>query len=166
MRIDFKEKYPLLFRNEDPMEPINLFGNECPKGWDNLLDNTFRLLYSKYNHHKKDLNFWKTKTPCDYFSQEKIYESIIIAENNFKDAEDNLPTVAQCKSKFGSLRLYCDNVNEYSQGVIDMAESMSCYTCEYCGNKGKASGGRWITTLCSSCEENSKKNLDSNGGTV
>jgi hypothetical protein len=166
MRIDFQEKYPLIFRNKDPMEPINMFGNECPKGWDELLDTTFRLIYNKYKYRKDDLKFWSTKTPCDHFTEEKIKDSLVRAEVEFKKAEENLPIVAQCKSKFGSLRLYCDNVNEYSQGVIDMAESISCFTCEFCGSKGKPSGGRWITTLCPSCEENSKKKLASDIGVV
>ena len=160
MRIDFKEKYPLLFRSEDPMEPINMFGNECDKGWDNLLDRTFRLLYSRYKQAKSSLDIWKTATEDQYRTPEKIAENIAYSEKEMEVRLDEMPIVVQCKSKFGGLRLYCDNLHPYASGVIDMAETISVYTCEFCGENGKPTGGRWVTTLCSSCEEKSKKPVD------
>ena len=160
MGIDFKEKYPLLFRNKDAMQPINMFGNECAKGWDFLLDETFRLLYSRYKQAKSSLEFWKTAQVDDFRTPEKIAESIKFFEKDVEDRFNELPIVVQCKSKFGSLRLYCDNLHPYASGVIDMAEVISAYTCEVCGEKGKPTGGRWITTLCEVCEKKEKKPVD------
>ena len=44
---EFAEKFPLLFRNKDEREPINLFGIECRSGWRSLLNNAFTLIYNK-----------------------------------------------------------------------------------------------------------------------
>jgi hypothetical protein len=149
----FKEKYPLLFRNEDPMEPINMFGIECSKGWNDLLNSTFHLLHAKYKAKLNEVNFWKKKDPDDSYSREKIDEYIALYEEELKQAELEVPIVEQCKEKFGTLRLYCSNTNDYSKGVIDMAETMSASICEICGGGGKLSGKRWVSTLCPPCAE-------------
>ena len=68
---------------------------------------------------------------------------------------------SQIKEKFGGLRAYCYGADEHIRGAIDMAESMSCITCEVTGEKGKLrkqrkneEGGEpipaWIKTLCDS----------------
>lgn len=157
----FKEKYPLLFRNEDPMEPINIFGIECRKGWDNLLNAAFSTLYSEYNMLKHSLNFWKTMEPDDHRSQSEIDESIIDCEKKLKEAEEKLPIVEQCKEKFGTLRLYCSNLNYFSKGVVYMAEAISEFTCEVCGDSGTLSGRRWVSTLCPECTKERDNKLTS-----
>lgn len=150
----FKEKYPLLFRNEDPMEPINMFGIECSSGWDVLLNSTFHLLYSKYKAKLNALNFWKKMEADDTHSKEKIDEYIAIYEEELKQVASEVPIIDQCKEKFGTLRLYCSNTNFYFEGVIDMAETMSSYICEICGSgDAKLSGRGWVSTLCPPCTE-------------
>ena len=57
-------------------------------------------------------------------------------------------TVDQCKEKFGTLRFYYEGGDEYINGLVSMAESMSEVTCEVCGNPGKRRAGGWIKTLC------------------
>jgi hypothetical protein len=60
----------------------------------------------------------------------------------------------QIKEKFGTLRLYpAGGYDEYTSGVISMAESISSVTCERCGNAGSRRGGGWIVTLCDACAE-------------
>lgn len=64
---------------------------------------------------------------------------------------------SQIKEKFGGLRAYCYNADEFIRGAIDMAESMSYITCEVSGDKGKPRKQRydsnnnivpaWIKTL-------------------
>ena len=67
----------------------------------------------------------------------------------------------QVKEKFGGLRFYVDGSDDYTDGLISMAVSLSYCTCETCGNVGKPNERGWITTLCESCreEENTQRNL-------
>ena len=156
--MNFREKYPLLFRNTDPQEPINLFGIECRKGWYDLLDCTFRTLYSRYKSTVHSLKYWENAKPNEFYTQEKIDQIVIEEKEKLNLIESELPVIDQCKEKFGTLRLYCSNINPYSQGIIDLAEEMSGHICEICGNSGKTSGTRWVSTLCTMCSE--KKTLD------
>jgi hypothetical protein len=150
----FEEKYPLLFRNKDEMEPINLFGIECRQGWKSLLNNAFALLYNKYKYSLDTYLYWKEKEPKDSATQEKLEES----KQRLQEVEAQLPVVAQIKEKFGTLRFYCDNVNDYARGVIDMTEALSAEICEVCGGRGKHVGGRWVQTLCENCNTSSTTN--------
>ena len=61
--------------------------------------------------------------------------------------------VTQVKEKFGTLRFYYDGGDEYIDGLVSLAESMSACTCETCGSPGKTVGGGWLTTLCESHAE-------------
>ena len=70
-----------------------------------------------------------------------------IDDNNKPQAE-----AVQVKEKFGGLRFYLNGADEYIQGMVSLAETMSYSTCESCGvttdimhTKG------WIKTLCKSC---------------
>lgn len=56
--------------------------------------------------------------------------------------------VEQIKEKFGSLRFYAQGGDEFTDGAISFAESLSSSMCEECGNQGKRVGGDWIRTLC------------------
>ena len=42
----------------------------------------------------------------------------------------------QVKEKFGGLRFYVNHGTPYIDGAINMAEAVSYYTCESCGNLG------------------------------
>ena len=148
-----KEKYPLLFRNEDPMEPINMFGIECNKGWFDLLDTTFNTLYARYKSTLLQFQFWKKLEPDDNYTASKIEQYVLEYEEKLKKEKEALPIVEQCKQKFGTLRLYCSNTNDYSDGIISMAERMSEYICDICGNSGKLSGTNSASTTCSVCSK-------------
>lgn len=64
----------------------------------------------------------------------------------------------QIKEKFGSLRAYAYNADEYIRGAIEMAEGISCITCEITGDKGKyrykkrnpdgSIVNAWVRVLC------------------
>ena len=60
--------------------------------------------------------------------------------------------VHQVKEKFGTLRFYISGGDEYVQGLVRMAESMSSVTCESCGNPGESRYGNWIHVHCDHCE--------------
>jgi hypothetical protein len=44
--------------------------------------------------------------------------------------------IEQIKEKFGSLRIYTTGGDNWTNGVIDMAESMSKLVCEVSGDRG------------------------------
>lgn len=60
----------------------------------------------------------------------------------------NYISVHQIKEKFGGLRFYYDGGDDNVFGMVRMAESWAAYTCESCGQLGKARSGGWIRTLC------------------
>jgi hypothetical protein len=54
----------------------------------------------------------------------------------------------QIKEKFSGLRMYNEGADEYIQGVISMAETMSYKTCEVTGEPGvRCVKGGYIRTL-------------------
>lgn len=59
------------------------------------------------------------------------------------------PHVLQIKEKFGKLRFYARDVNDYQHGLIDMACALSSRICEQCGQPGvlMVSGG-YFHTAC------------------
>lgn len=141
------EEYSYLLPSKDSQEPISLFGIECSKGWEDLLTDVFKLITSDYRQAVRNYEYEQKNGKDDL--------TINILKLKIEDEKSKLPTVCQIKSKFGTLRFYADNLNDYSAGVIDMAERMSANICEFCGNKGKQIGGRWITTLCRDCDKSS-----------
>jgi hypothetical protein len=144
----FREKYPLLFRDTNEMNPVNLFGIEVSQGWQKLLDTAFRCIYSNYRSEKRAVDYWSERLKEKADPCEKDLEYLKECKERLAAAEDSLPTVFQCKEKFGTLRLYCDNVSPYAQGVIDMVEQMSEITCEVCGDAGITYATGWHKTLC------------------
>ena len=60
----------------------------------------------------------------------------------------------QVKEKYGGLRFYYDGGNELIRGLVFMAESLSCCTCEECGSPGMQNEKGWIHTLCDPCRKN------------
>jgi hypothetical protein len=66
------------------------------------------------------------------------------------DWKPDVPQVVaeQVKEKFGGLRFYVQGGDEYTNGIIAMAEQMSGLTCETCGAPGEQGGRGWISTLC------------------
>ena len=63
----------------------------------------------------------------------------------------------QIKEKFGGLRAYTHGRDEYSDAVIDMAESMAAVTCENCGSPGSIRKGGWWGCRCDNCQSEWKK---------
>ena len=61
----------------------------------------------------------------------------------------------QMKEKFGELRFYYENGNEYISGMVNLATSISynmCIECSSRENLGRTKG--WVTTMCKSCAKN------------
>lgn len=130
------EKYPKIFRdrNKSAQETCMSWGFEHGDGWFGILDAACSLM-QQHTDNKRQLpnNKWLTEEEWEAECQ---------------------PVAAQVKEKWGGLRFYVDNADDYCRGVIDLAERMSLSTCEVCGAPGKRAGGGWIRTLC---EEHSKR---------
>jgi hypothetical protein len=125
------EKYPEIFTrtNEYGEHEVVSYGIGVGDGWYNIIDSACINIQSHMEHHRAK----KHLTP--------------------KEFEESIQTkAAQVKEKFGGLRFYVDNSDEYVRGILAMAESMSTRVCENCGNPGKQRKGGWIKTLCDSCE--------------
>jgi len=127
------EKYPRIFRDRlgDPQQPPMCFGFEHGDGWYDIID----TLCGTIQHHldwKRRLDEFKTLTDAEW--------------------DESHQTVAvQVKEKWGGLRFYVDNTDDYVRGAIDMAEKLSYRVCEKCGSPGQRRPGIWIRTLCEGC---------------
>lgn len=60
--------------------------------------------------------------------------------------------VTRIKQKFGSLRVYSENMTPRINAVIEKAETISNTICENCGSKDKiVERLRWIRSVCEDC---------------
>ena len=118
--------FPKMFVNRyKPMtETTMCWGFDCGDGWYNII----RVLCSNIQHHID----WRNR------------------KNELNPNQPIVPqvTVDQVKEKFGTLRFYYTGGDDYIDGLVSMAESMSGITCEQCGNPGSTLGRGWLTTLC------------------
>ena len=118
--------YPKMFVNRyKPMtETTMCWGFECGNGWYNIINQ----LCANIQHHID----WRNR------------------KNELNPNQPIVPqvTVDQVKEKFGTLRFYYTGGDDYIDGLVSMAESMSGVTCEECGNPGSTLGRGWLTTLC------------------
>ena len=169
------ERYPKMMvnRNKSMMETCMCWGFECGDGWFNILDQ----LMSNIQHHID----WKEKQragaikynematqakagdfdlfeetmkalPNDEYKEKRLGE---IVAGDFRQVPEPVPqvTLDQVKEKFGTLRFYYTGGDDYIDGMVSLAESLTGVTCESCGNVGERRGGGWVHTYCTPCEE-------------
>ena len=138
-----KERDPLIFPKPEESQPFNDWGFECGEGWYDILDAAFNTIYSSYAMAKRSYEYSIKKDTDESITSK--YKTAL------EKAKDDLPVIEQCKSKFGTLRLYCRNTNDRSSAAIDMAEHLSGLVCERCGNKSTVTTQGWRTNLCQPC---------------
>ncbi len=133
------EKYPKIFRdrNRSMKETCMCWGFEHGDGW-------YDILHAACANIQNHID-WKRK----------IEPFTGMTDAEFDEAHQ--PIAAQVKEKFGGLRFYVDNCDDYVRGVIAMAESMSYRTCEDCGGVGSRRSGGWIRTLCDGCHARGRR---------
>jgi len=138
------EKYPKMMvnRNKSMQETCMCWGFECGDGWFNILDQ----LMGNIQHHI-DWNLRQRQVAVDYNSK--------AAPESMRTVPELVPqvTLDQVKEKFGTLRFYYTGGDNYIDGMVRLAESMSGVICEGCGNVGERRGGGWVHTYCTPCEE-------------
>jgi hypothetical protein len=133
------EKYPKIFvnRNGDMKTTAMCWGFEHGDGWYNIID----MLCANIQGHID----WQNK------QREALLES---NPHNVPLPNAVLQVVAeQVKEKFGTLRFYYQGGDDYIDGMVRMAESMTSVTCEECGAPGETHGGGWVRTLCEQHEK-------------
>jgi len=69
-------------------------------------------------------------------------------DNHVKNRPALAVEAVQVKEKYGGLRFYINGGDDFVEGLIEMAETMSYRICDVCGAPGKRSGRGWITTRC------------------
>lgn len=126
------DKYPSLFSLKDNnREPIGAYGIECDDGWYDILSSI-----------------------CFMVEQ---HERNIEGNNKYRISQNQNPInyepfqFTQIKEKFGVLRAYSNGGDDYTRGLIGMAECWSYKTCEICGNKGQTTKHGWLKTICEKC---------------
>ena len=143
---DLIEKYPKIFREHKlPMTQTAMcWGLAVGPGWRDIIDNACSAIQWHIDHERKDR--------ASILRKKRKGEKLHKWEEDFLLKPVCRQFVAtQVKEKFGTLRFYFNNGDEYCDGVISMAEHMSAVTCEQCGSPGKVGGQGWITTLCEPC---------------
>jgi hypothetical protein len=114
------EKYPDIMaeRRLGAVQTAMCWGFDHGDGWYHILDSAMKLVQSHIDMERRKGN--------------------AIGQVVFE----------QVKEKFGMLTIYHRGGDEYTDGVLRMAEEMSRYTCEECGSPGTSTKSGWIRTLC------------------
>ena len=168
------EKYPKMMvnRNKGMQETCMCWGFECGDGWFNILDQLmgniqhhidwkekqrkWAIDYNEMAAHAKAGNFDLFEEANKSLTNEE-YKNERLAEiiaGDFREVPESIPqvTLDQVKEKFGTLRFYYSGGDDYIDGMVSLAESLTGVTCEECGNPGERKGGGWVRTMCEPCE--------------
>ena len=123
------EKYPQIMaeRGLGAMQTAMCWGFEHGDGWYHILDAAMRLVQAHIDMTNR---------------REQKIEQVVFE---------------QVKEKFGMLTIYHRGGDEYTNGVLRMAEEISRVTCEECGDVGHPTKTGWIRTLCDVHHEKIKK---------
>ena len=130
------ERYPEIFKDHrrGARETPASFGFDCSDGWFDIIDALCKNIQDHLTHHRARR----------HMTAEEFDESLQVR-------------AVQVKEKFGGLRFYVSGGDEYTRGLIAMAESFSYRTCEDCGAPGTSRTGGWIRTLCDGCHATKAK---------
>ena len=133
MKQELQEKlfteYPKIFvqKDLDKTQTAMCWGIACGDGWYTLID----TLCANIQNHTTNVNRNKSK------------EDMLVCQ------------AVQVKEKFGGLCFYTYGADDYIDGMVSLAESMSYRICSECGDpseENKTNRG-WIYTMCANCKE-------------
>lgn len=173
-----EKKYPsVLFtkKGADADCPYDQRGIECGDGWFDLIDNVCNLIHNRNQHtpyiEKNGIKKWYRD--CIYYPyiyKLAIYTLPFKAYHRFQaifnpivkwvpDNKFHKTRIVRIKEKFGGLRIYLNNGNEYAYGAVDIALNLSYHICEECGTTENVTVNSkgWIKAYCKSCRTKIKK---------
>lgn len=138
------EKYPKIFRDRyaSMQKTCMCWGFDHGDGWFEIID----AMCSSIQHHIDHIRRQHPELSDEEFDEQ--YQVVAV----------------QVKQKFGGLRFYANNCDDYVYGVISMAETISWYICENCGSAGagtKSNSTGWITMLCDNCHSKNQSRTSS-----
>lgn len=180
------DKYPKIFAQRKlPMTQTAMcWGIETGDGWYNIIDQLCRQIQHHVDWKRKQrardllhcraikralkgdksslLKYHSFKGEITQWTLDQVEREIQTYPEGKKDKKvtPKLPQIqaVQVKEKYGTLRFYTNFSDEYVDGLIAMAESMTAVTCQECGNPGRVRGLGWIYVACD--EHTGKADLD------
>jgi hypothetical protein len=168
------EKYPSLFQaGENGKLPPLRYNNNCPKGWENIVDHlcgafvdyttytsrTIKNPNRKFMHFVKDLmykcnvNINTQKNPNNIFYKKvkqliRLIQLLVYKQQLYIVTKPPVIKILQYKEKFGCLRMYISGGDETVEGMIKFAEYLSQKTCQCTGEPGSlVKIGSWSAVL-------------------
>jgi hypothetical protein len=144
-------KYPKIFRQKSltPQETAMCYGIGCGDGWFDLLDELCGEIQNRCENINRNIRYKIENSQSDEVVEEPI---TFICE------------ATQVKEKFGGLRFYTFGGDDFIDGAISLAESMSYRICSKCGNKKDtpSSDRGWIHSTCKNCQDEFLKSRKNN----
>lgn len=143
-------------RHPDLFQKAGDFEFSIGEGWYDIVDLLCGYLSYDVESAKRKLKYAMENPNA------KFNKSIAELEKNVADALEQLPTLAQVKEKFGTMRFYVDGGTPEMHNYIQFAEAMTSRTCEVCGDRGKSRTGGWVRVLCDKhSREQDEKDIES-----
>lgn len=155
---DLIAKYPKIF--EDYEGNPGRCNWECPDGWLLVIDDMCELIQWYVDHY----NIWKPNP--EYIPGSNYDHKDITTWDNIASRPIQVKCT-QIKEKFGGLRFYCNNEDDYVSGLIAYATHLCHNRCENCGSTeelGQTEG--WISIICSKCADTNKRKWNSRRDTT
>ena len=147
LREKLYKKYPNIFKQKDldKTQTAMCWGISCGDGWYDLIDDLCGNIQNRVENVNRNLQYKLENSP----------KTLVPTKSDPFVCE-----AVQVKEKFGSLRFYVEGGDDYIDGLISMAESISLNTCSECGEKSikNKTGRGWIYTLCKDCDDKRKNN--------
>ena len=136
---DILTEYSNAFRSEEVFQNyLKQYGNDGFPGNLDLTLEVMRRVFEKYPKIfvQKDLPMSQTCMCWGIDCRDGWYDILDslckLIQHRVKYSKIKQVEAAQVKEKFGGLRFYIDNGDDYIYGLIDMASSISFKTCENC----------------------------------
>jgi hypothetical protein len=149
------DKYPKIFVERNQRKSCMSRGFEHADGWFNLLNS---LCMSIQSH--LDSPTWVKETKLS--ARIKHWCNTRLGTNFDYDfyrpptPDERLKQVVfqQVKEKFGGLRIYYEGGDEFTSGMVALAERLSYHICEKCGKFSEAVAPNkkgWVRYTCNKC---------------
>lgn len=156
-------KYAPLYRDRygSMLTTAMCWGFECGSGWFDIINTLSRYLCWEWLEAQREYRrvegrvgqlLYPSEEPGK-FNYEITQAHVDEARERMEQAAEKTPVATQVKEKYGTLRFYVSGATDEQYAYIQFAEGMSAHVCEVCGNRGKRSGGYWVSTRCKEHED-------------